>query len=900
MLNIYKQLLFLFLTCISTKSVAQLYNYQASEIISEVLSDENGNVYLGTATNICQFNGQELTSNCFSAQDGNFSLSIVVSSNLAFRANNQYLTVFETGNSIKVETLPEMITCFAYFDQQLYVGTGGGGLIVYHTKTKKWSTINSVNAQFINGLDVFDNKLFIAHDNGLGMLDLTNQINYVEVAGTNELIIDVVTHDQNGVLAFGYSGNLYKIDGKGKIVNRQLFDQGEIQKVSSSKNETYFTTATGVYRMDNELRFQLIHEGEFLSILAHDNLLLLSKQEQLYAFDITQESLIKTQNNYSLFVDQDAAIWVGSKGVVYKYDDYEFVKKIQLPSKLTDLQISSVFVTKNKLFVGTLGDGLYIFSLEGKFLDHLLFDVDENKKNIIQIREADGLLWIAYLTGLLTIDPDNHKIVNDFEHLTGNQYVYCFLPISQTDFFIGTFGDGVLHYKNDSISVVLKDQSIYSLVKHQNHIFAGTEKKGVYEIYTTNNNVNYEKQIFVTDEVLNLVSIGKNLLVTGENNNYILNPVNLGTYKLPNPTLKNQHINANASTQQYVYIGFEDGISRLNKFRLNELAEIKAHITKILIFDRVADSSQHFFEHNENTLTFNFESKSIYQPQNTYFKYRLIGVDSNWVVNSQTSVTYYNLHPGEYRFEVALGIGKFFNPTNATSFEFEIGKPFWDQTWFWLLVALVLILIIYGWIKYRERKVLAEEKQKNARLKFEFESLKSQIDPHFLFNSLNSLLELIEESPTEAANSVSQLSNLYRNVLEYQNIDKISLDLELEIGIQYFEIHKIRYRHLISIEIDENLANVNGFVVPMSCQFLIENAIKHNVISKQNVLKVKIYREDNYLVIENNKTQTKLLATSSKLGLNNLNQRYLLISGKEIIIEDTSSFFKVKLPILHD
>lgn len=65
MLNIYKQLLFLFLTCISTKSVAQLYNYQASEIISEVLSDESGNVYLGTATNICQFNGQELTSNCF-------------------------------------------------------------------------------------------------------------------------------------------------------------------------------------------------------------------------------------------------------------------------------------------------------------------------------------------------------------------------------------------------------------------------------------------------------------------------------------------------------------------------------------------------------------------------------------------------------------------------------------------------------------------------------------------------------------------------------------------------------------------------------------------------------------------------------------------------------------------
>lgn len=185
------------------------------------------------------------------------------------------------------------------------------------------------------------------------------------------------------------------------------------------------------------------------------------------------------------------------------------------------------------------------------------------------------------------------------------------------------------------------------------------------------------------------------------------------------------------------------------------------------------------------------------------------------------------------------------------------------------------------------------------KLRFEFDQLKNQIDPHFLFNSLNSLSGLIEETPEKAIHSVNQLSNLYRSILDYSNLDYIQLDKEVELAKEYFHIHKLRYQDLINLEINLSI-DKNEYLVPLTFQFLIENAIKHNLINKQNHLNIKIYRDNKLIIVENNINPKKDTNKGSGIGLINLKKRYAHFSNFPIEIKKDQHIFQVKIPIIYD
>lgn len=219
-----------------------------------------------------------------------------------------------------------------------------------------------------------------------------------------------------------------------------------------------------------------------------------------------------------------------------------------------------------------------------------------------------------------------------------------------------------------------------------------------------------------------------------------------------------------------------------------------------------------------------------------------------------------------------------------------------------ILVCVAFIVHIYETVflvKQAEYDKLKNEQLERSRVEAELEALKNQVDPHFIFNSLNTLSHLIEETPAKAKIFNDSLADVYRYILQNKAKDLILLSDEMQFIQDYFSLLKIRFEEAVqlTIEADANAFD-NYFVPPISLQILLENAIKHNEFSDAKPLMITVEMKEEVLLIHNETRKKTLRKPSSKIGLQNLAVRYKLITGKEIIVQDANYGFTVFLPLL--
>lgn len=223
--------------------------------------------------------------------------------------------------------------------------------------------------------------------------------------------------------------------------------------------------------------------------------------------------------------------------------------------------------------------------------------------------------------------------------------------------------------------------------------------------------------------------------------------------------------------------------------------------------------------------------------------------------------------------------------------------------WLIINVALLISAIMHAkgfveeWKKATRREVVEQKliaKSANAQ----FESLKNQLDPHFLFNSLNVLSSLIDENPTQAQRFTASMSKIYRYVLEQKDKELVTVEEEIEFAKIYCDLLKTRFEDSVSFEFKVNESDLKFFVVPLALQLLLENCIKHNFATSSKPLNIKIYSENGYLFIENNLQHREQVKESAGIGLSNIVQRYSILTKQNVFIEKSSDFFRVKIPIL--
>lgn len=194
---------------------------------------------------------------------------------------------------------------------------------------------------------------------------------------------------------------------------------------------------------------------------------------------------------------------------------------------------------------------------------------------------------------------------------------------------------------------------------------------------------------------------------------------------------------------------------------------------------------------------------------------------------------------------------------------------------------------------------LRAEKMETAKVEAELEALKTQIDPHFIFNSLNTLSYLITREPQSARLFNDTLAKVYRYILGNREKDLVLLKEELEFISNYFYLLKIRFGDAVNMIIEINDVSAEDYLIPpISLQTLVENAIKHNEFNEMHTLDIKVAVSANYVVVRNPVKPKEQSAPSNKIGLNNLDNRYKLITRKNIVVENNFRFFTVKLPIL--
>lgn len=221
-----------------------------------------------------------------------------------------------------------------------------------------------------------------------------------------------------------------------------------------------------------------------------------------------------------------------------------------------------------------------------------------------------------------------------------------------------------------------------------------------------------------------------------------------------------------------------------------------------------------------------------------------------------------------------------------------------------VLIILVLDLIaIYfyystyltnNWIKSIEKN----EELKRENLLAKYEALKNQVNPHFLFNSLNTLCGVVEQKPELATSFIKKLSDIYRYVLEQNDKELIFLQDEMKFVEDYIFLSKMRFGDALIF--NANLPTNNTMqIVPLGLQILVENAIKHNVIADDMPLKIEIGIEGSFIIVKNNiQKKTTIISGKEPLGLENLKKRYAYLSGSSVEVIESGSKFVVKLPII--
>jgi sensor histidine kinase YesM len=226
---------------------------------------------------------------------------------------------------------------------------------------------------------------------------------------------------------------------------------------------------------------------------------------------------------------------------------------------------------------------------------------------------------------------------------------------------------------------------------------------------------------------------------------------------------------------------------------------------------------------------------------------------------------------------------------------FGFYKNFQNGIYVCFSINLIVTFAIYSrifFINWKE-SVMREEGLKRESLALQYESLKNQVNPHFLFNSLNVLTSLIERDRDASINYVKQLSDVFRYVLDQNVKETVPINTELKFINSYIYLQQIRFGETLNISIS---VTSDFYIVPMALQILLENAIKHNENSVNYPLQILIFEEGQYLIVKNSKQARKSLPDSTQVGLKNLESQYEFLSGEKIVVLNEAEFFIVKLP----
>lgn len=581
---------------------------------------------------------------------------------------------------------------------------------------------------------------------------------------------------------------------------------------------------------------------------------------------------------YSIFRDSKGQLWVGNsqKGISLIYSDT--VAQFNASNGFANVKVKSIAEDKQgKIWLGTDGNGVFVLE-NGEFNE-----IEELKRTYIKQIRADksGNVWIATAgNGLIKISSTARNYVVEkwttTEGLLSNRLT-CLQFDNSNDLWYGTENDGIAclsfrkkRKENITSAQGLPSNQIRSLVfDKQGKLWVGTAGAGICSItfdkYKTNiRQINTAKGL-VSDNIYLLTVDAENNVIAGSEKGLDYLYLNSdGSLKHIKHYGKNDGFTGVETCQNAVWndkngtiwFGTINGLCRFNPAELavNKNAPVLSFIDVKLFYESIlkkfegiiADGKQlniPTFKYDQNHITFDFIGVNLKRPDEVLYRWKLLGFDENWSPPSKDrSILYSNLNPGKYTFLLEAANEDGLWTEKPLKFSFEVETPYWRSNWFiWLtaLSVLIVLLLVYVVMLNRIRKK-SQQKQKQIELdkqllELEQKALRLQMNPHFIFNALNSIQSLIGTGQEKDARYfLAKFSRLMRQILDNSRKSEITLQEEIETIENYLLVEKFANgnRFNYEVNIDPKLESDFIKIPPMLLQPFIENAIKHGISGK--------------------------------------------------------------------
>lgn len=853
------------------------------------------------------------------------------------------------------------ISALLEYNSHLLIGTKKGDVYIYDIALKTFQYLGSMHAEISNIHMHDQGIYMTTLGNGFGVYTLNKWTQYNTDHQLQNNYIYQIASDKNGRMIGCSDKGLFYMQNKTisyPPLNQQLNDI-IITAIDIDQDDIYMGTQQGQFTqthfkhnadqllIDTLFPYQTIND-----LLVLDQFIVIATDKGAFKINKLQPHDVDTFVSHTkitdLALDQTGALWLcGEKYLASFYFDFftllthhtrsvhtltaegdsllwftpdvglslmhiqskKILKNIKIcASNQTD--ITSLYLdTKHQLWIGTSGEGIYRYDTKSQNLKHITIDQRFETAQILSITGNEDEILVATLNGVwvssLTDSLSNFYSLEAKLNLH-KYYVFHVLIDHLKNTWLATDGHGILKISDNKLTRFSQQHHIpakvfYSIIEDaKGQMWMNAYMDG---IYCVNNDSTYhldKNAGLQSNEIMGLYNFSPQAVIAISNIGIdVIEIEQMHVSQIPfnnNPLQVNPELNSITHTSKAIYIGTDSGIVQFKIPSYWKPSTIKTSINTLEVLDRPITKKTKVFKHFENYIKFGVSTSHTFE-ENIYVRYKLEGLNDLWVNTLNHEIVFPRLNPGNYVFKIQSANNSQFIHPYEESYSFTITPPFWKQWWFIALLSIVSIILMYKYIKYREQKVTRVQLLEKDKAIAEFNVLKAQINPHFLFNSFNTLMQVIEENQEMAIEYTQHLSDFYRSLIAYKEQDLVPLEKEIDLLNNYFYLQKMRFGHSLLFDNQLNHESLKNWLIPpLTLQMLAENAIKHNVISDNKHLTISLFADKSHLSFQNNINKKITQEAGEQLGLQNIKNRYKQYTNEEVLVRQANDFFIVQLP----
>lgn len=908
----------------------------------KIYHDKMGYMWLGTNFGICRYDGITFK---YLEKDSNQVTSIAENNNGVIWIGhiNGVLEYVQNNKAVKFlpeEGLPKIKITDIVFDKQnrLWFSTYGEGIYCYD-KNILYNINHDDGLTDDNVYDLLldDDKVWAATDMGISICTFQNGKKNITVINNKNGLPDNIVRNMNKDAA----GNIWvamqdkgicyvdKISKKITVPNEaKNWQYGQVNDVLPMKREIFIgTEEQGIIEIHpglpllnkmiparqkkiNSVQQLLLDKNELVWVVA-DNLLSLTNSNRFQLIDIPGkwQDVIK-----AMTADNTGKIWFSNKkGIFIKKDNNTPVQRVVLPSEINYASVVCLYADNTKnIWIGTYNNGLYRYIPDAGLLKQYTQKDGLVDNNVFSITGKDNEIWLGTLGGASKMNMFlNEPVFENFTRKNGlsNNYVYNVFIDSKGNKWFATDGSGISKldkngFHNYSNIKGLDNNIVYSITEdNEGNIWFTGRNSGLFKFDGSVFKHYGIKEGLYDNEILNIWADGKgNLLLT--------HPDGLELF--------------NITKEHFIFYGAESGFDNINP-QINAYCPTKNNAIMVGAADKIiqyyASGSNHYqfppivmnsvgiffspvdfksenrFTYNENHITFDYAGLWYVNPEAVRYQYQLAGYSKEWINTSDHIVTFPNLPAGKYTFTIKASVNNDFRHAPLLSYTFYIEKPFWKTAWFTILLLLLTGFLVYYFVQLRIRLIRYEQEQERQKLMAQLDMLKNQLNPHFLFNSFNTLLNIIDKDKQLALDFTEKLSDFYRDILMIQDKEIVTVNEEISLLENYIYLQQKRFSNNLQLSLNIFDEHKKAGIPPLTLQLLAENVLKHNAVDEKNILVIKIESAQSFLIVSNNITRQDKPVKSAGIGLKNIQRRVKLLTGLDVKVVQTEKEFNVIIPL---